>query len=49
MLLQFEAYRNVPLMNLEIYQDGLMSERSIRIFEEADKINHPAHINKMAN
>lgn len=49
MLLHFEAYGNVPLFNLEIYQGGLMSERSIRVFEEAFRINNITHTNKMTN
>jgi hypothetical protein len=38
-LREFESYGNVPLINLEIYQTGLMSENSISVFERARLTN----------
>jgi hypothetical protein len=39
MLKEFEAYGNVPLLNLEIYQSGLMSDSSVAVLEKANIIN----------
>ncbi|MCX6876835.1 MAG: alpha-L-fucosidase [Verrucomicrobia bacterium] len=35
MLKEFVAYHNVPLFNLEIYQEGTVSPPSVEIFEQA--------------
>ncbi len=39
MLKKFETYGNVPLLNMEIYQNGLMSESSVAVFEKANILN----------
>lgn len=40
MIHDFAAYGNVPMFNLEIYQNGHMSENSIAVFEEARMLKH---------
>ncbi|HML74144.1 MAG TPA: alpha-L-fucosidase [Anaerohalosphaeraceae bacterium] len=35
---EFAAYRNVPIFNLEIYQDGTVSPQTVIVFEEASRM-----------
>jgi len=38
LLKDFGATRNVPMFNLEIYQDGTMSPATIAMFKEARQL-----------
>ncbi len=42
MLDEFAAYRNVPVFNLQIYQEGRVAEESVAVFEQARRIKPPA-------
>ncbi len=37
MLKQFAEYRNVPILDLEIYQDGTVSPATVEVFHEANR------------
>jgi hypothetical protein len=34
-LKEFAAYRNVPIFNFEIYQEGIVSDETVKVFREA--------------
>ena len=38
LLKDFAAHKNVPILNLEIYQDGRFSPASVQVFKDASQI-----------
>jgi len=39
-LSDFAKFRNVPIFNLEIYQEGTVSPRSVEVFKQARRLWH---------
>jgi len=35
LLKEFAAYRNVPIFNMEIYQEGIVSDETVKVFRDA--------------
>jgi hypothetical protein len=41
LLKEFVAYRNVPIFNMEIYQEGIVSDETIELFRDASGLLEP--------